>query len=206
MSLLRLNPAYANTTGSLFYRGRDILALSEQDIRQLRRHEFGLIPQSPSLALNPFRHIGGQLQECFDGNGTQETDTFLRRMGFSSPRSIRHAYSFELSGGMNQRVVSIFGMANAPDWIIADEPTKGLDSLLRRQVINILRQARDDGNHPGILLITHDIPLARAICDDAVIMHGGRIVEQGGAEVLRYPSQPYTRELIAAVPGEGFTL
>ena len=108
-----------------------------------------------------------------------------------------------MSGGMNQRLVSALGLACQPGWVIADEPTKGLDAVLRRQVCAVLRQIHLR-HHSSMLLITHDLELARRLCDDLRVLYMGQIIEQGTAEeVMERPRHPYTAGLIHALPGRG---
>lgn len=199
MSILRLLPDYGATQGSVFYRGRDLLGLDRGELVRLRREELKLIPQNPSQALNPYYSLGRQIDECFPGGGhRQRGDELLRALGFSGAAALRRSYPFELSGGMKQRIASLFGMAGEPAWIIADEPTKGLDTVLRKQVFKILGSMTAAPGR-GMLLITHDIPLAEALADEVRILRDGEIVEGGPVGLLGAPRSEYTKELLSAV-------
>ena len=127
----------------------------------------------------------------------------LRRFGFEEPERILNQYSFQMSGGMNQRLVSALGLACRPGWVIADEPTKGLDAVIRNQVYSVLRQIYTE-HHCSMLVITHDLALARRLCDDIRVLYMGRIIEQGTAEeVMERPRHPYTDGLIHSLPSRG---
>ena len=129
----------------------------------------------------------------------------LRRFGFEEPERILNQYSFQMSGGMNQRLVSALGLACRPGWVIADEPTKGLDAVIRNQVYSVLRQIYTE-HHCSMLVITHDLALARRLCDDIRVLYMGRIIEQGTAEeVMERPRHPLYRrpDPFPAQPGHG---
>ena len=190
MSILGLLSGQARVEGSCMYKGMDLYRLPEKEMQKIRGKEIALIPQNPTESLNPIRRIGKQLTECMTVHGNKDKeladsrrDEFLRRFGFSDPDRINRAYSFQLSGGMNQRVISAMGLMNRPKWVIADEPTKGLDAILRRQVYRVLKEISETDTE-GMIVITHDIALAGALCD-------------------RHPAHPYTKGLIASLPGKG---
>ena len=210
MSILKLLPESARVKGVCLYKGRDLYTLTDTELQSLRGREIALIPQNPSESLNPVRTVGRQLTEGLLAHGTHtqkqantRRDELLRRFGFSDPERINSSYTFQLSGGMNQRVVSVLGLMNQPQWIIADEPTKGLDAILRRQVYQILKEiaARET---KGMIVITHDIALAGALCDRLIVLYKGTVLEQGDARlILEKPAHPYTQGLIASLPEKG---
>lgn len=210
MAVLRLLPASAAVEGSCLYGGRELLSLSEAEMRRLQGREIALIPQNPTESLNPIRTIGRQLTECVTVHERGERqaarrrrDQLLGRLGFENPGHINRSYSFELSGGMNQRVVSALGLMNRPKWVIADEPTKGLDAILRRQVYQVLKGV-GEREAEGMIVITHDIALAKALCHRLVVLYRGWVMEQGRAEeVLGRPAHPYTEGLIGSLPENG---
>ena len=122
---------------------------------------------------------------------------------FSQPERVARAYPFELSGGMCQRALTAIAVAARPRWIIADEPTKGLDAVVRNQVYDTFRMVREH-YHVGFLVITHDLLLARKFCDRIVVMYCGRVLETNTArELFEHPRHPYTRGLIASLPHLG---
>lgn len=205
-AILRMLPDYAEASGSIWYRGNELLEATAKMMRRIRRTQIGLIPQSPGESLNPSRRVIAQAAECFDGTRAEKTETVLqalRNQGFQSPGEVARAYPFQLSGGMKQRVISLFGMRKGLQWIIADEPTKGLDRVVYRQVYESLRNLSEKEGC-GMVVITHDLTLAVKLCDELAVMYEGEIVEHGKAEeVLRFPLHPYTKGLLASLPENG---
>ena len=181
MSILGLLSGQAKVEGTCMYKGMDLYRLPEKEMQEIRGKEISLIPQNPTESLNPIRRIGKQLTECMTVHGNKDKelansrrDEFLRRFGFADPDRISRAYSFQLSGGMNQRVISAMGLMNRPKWAIADEPTKGLDAILRRQVYQVLKEISETDTE-GMIVITHDIALAGVLCDRLMVLYyGGR--------------------------------
>lgn len=210
MSILRLLPASAKVEGTCLYGGRDLYRLTEKEMCKVRGQQIGLIPQNPTESLNPVRTVGRQLTECVTIHrpgekkaAEERRNTLLARFGFAQPDKINRAYSFQLSGGMNQRVVSAMGLMSKPEWIIADEPTKGLDAILRKQVYSVLREISETETK-GMILITHDISLAGAICDRLLVLYKGMLLEQGNTrDILSSPLHPYTKGLLASLPERG---
>ncbi len=210
MSILQLLPKTTQVKGSCLYKGRDLYRLPEHEMKKVRGQEIALIPQNPSESLNPIRTIGSQLTECVTVHKTQNKkeaasrrDSLLRRFGFSDVDRINRSYSFQLSGGMNQRVVSVLGLMNRPRWVIADEPTKGLDAILRRQVYRVLREI-GESETGGMIVITHDIALAGALCSRLMVLYKGMVLEQGETrKILEHPAHPYTQGLIGSLPEKG---
>ena len=192
------------------YKGMDLYRLPEKEMQEIRGKEISLIPQNPTESLNPIRRIGKQLTECMNVHGNKDKrladtrrDEFLRRFGFPDPDRINRSYSFQLSGGMNQRVISAMGLMNRPKWVIADEPTKGLDAILRRQVYQILKEISETDTE-GMIVITHDIALAGVLCDRLMVLYKGSIMEVGDTRtILEHPAHPYTKGLVASLPAKG---
>ena len=146
MSLLQLLPNSAVIKGECLYRGNNLLRVRPEMIRSIRGKEIALIPQNPSESLNSVRRIKRQLTEAVTAHdkkkkneAQQRAQELLQRFGFADPAEIMRRYSFQMSGGMNQRIISVLGLMGNPSWIIADEPTKGLDSILRKQVYQTLK-------------------------------------------------------------------
>lgn len=210
MSILQLLPETAKVSGSCMYEGQDLYRISEKEMLKIRGKEIAVIPQNPAESLNPILRIGRQLTECVTihepsaGVAAKERGKeMLHRFGFEEPEKIASSYSFQLSGGMNQRVISAMGLMNHPKWIIADEPTKGLDAILRRQVYQVLKDIAAS-EAEGMIVITHDIALAEALCDRLIVIYKGTILEQGSTrEILDHPAHPYTRGLIGSLPSRG---
>lgn len=209
MAVLRLLPSVARVAGSVMLERQDLLALSSRAMRSVRGHRIALIPQSSSASFNPVTRIGRQLDQSFavPGNLTAKSrfgkgDALLASMGFRDVRAVRRAFPHELSGGMRQRVLAAFGMATGARLLIADEPTKGLDAILRRQVIETLRLALDRTG-AALLLITHDLDVARALCARIGVMEKGRIVETAATEDLfSAPRAAMTKRLLSSWPAK----
>ena len=185
MSLLRLLPNTARVTGECWFGGQELYSMPLRELRKLRGAAIGLIPQNPNASLDPVMKLKKQLTEAIiahGGKGKKGAEAraaeLLRQFGFEEPERILGQYAFQMSGGMNQRLVSALGLACQPGWVIADEPTKGLDAVLRRQVCAVLRQIHLR-HHSSMLLITHDLELARRLCEDLLVLYMGKIIDQG---------------------------
>ncbi|WP_249861436.1 ABC transporter ATP-binding protein [Paenibacillus konkukensis] len=205
-----LLPAEAEVSGSIVYKGQSLLELDPRSRRKLRGRDIALIPQNPASSLNPVLSIGYQLLEAIRLYGRigrkearEQAIGLLEELGLPEPRRQLRAYPFQLSGGMKQRVLAAIGTAGAPSLLIADEPTKGLDAVVRNQVASLLRAAaRRTG--AAMLVITHDLHVARALCDRIGVMYAGQIVEEAAAaELFVSPRHPYTRGLLGSLPGRG---
>lgn len=210
MSLLRLLPNTAKVTGECWFGERELYTLPLRDLRKLRGASIGLIPQNPGASLDPVMKLGRQITEAITAHGKlprrdaeRQAAALLKRFGFENPEDILSRYAFQMSGGMNQRLVSALGLACQPGWVIADEPTKGLDAVLRNQVHAVLREIYTR-QHSSMIVITHDLYLARQLCDDICVLYMGQIVEQGCVEeVMERPRHPYTAGLIHSLPSRG---
>src|ERR1700733_13789795 len=199
--------------GSVQFSGVDVRAASEDQMRDMRGREMSMIFQSPRLALNPIRKIGRQIEDVLlqhvQVDRSQVTDraiAALEQVKIARPRERYHAYPFELSGGMCQRVVIALALACGPRLLIADEPTTGLDVTTQKAVMDLvveLTKARS----MSTILITHDLGLAAAYCDRVVVMEKGRVVETAlSANIFTKPEHAYTRKLMRATPRLGVSL
>lgn len=210
MSILRLLPCNSTVTGQIIYKNQEILNLSIKQLRKIRGKEIGLLPQSPSTSLNPVLKIGEQIIEGFRLHRGMKKDAaknkgieILEFLGLSESEKKINVYPHQLSGGMKQRVLAALSITGQPSLLIADEPTKGLDAVIRAQVIMLLRQLTKEIG-ASLLLITHDLKVAESLCDDIAVMYSGEIVEKGTAEqVLKKPLHPYTQGLLASLPEKG---
>jgi len=201
------DPAARITGGSARFEGMDLLAASDSELQSIRGREVSMIFQNPKVALNPIRKIGLQLEDVLLRHTTvrrsevrERAIACLAEMRIPDPQRRWHAYPFELSGGLCQRVMIALALACDPKLLIADEPTTGLDVTTQAAIMAlILDKARARGM--ATLLITHDLALARQQCDRIVVMHAGHVVESAPAETLfRAPRHPYTRLLTGATP------
>ncbi len=209
MAVLGLLPTYAHVSGEIWLGEDNLLKLTPRQMRTIRGRKIGLIAQNPGDSLNPVRKAGGQLMEAL-GLNTREKSCrsadarrLLEDFGFSGEQAVRvlKSYPFQLSGGMQQRTVAAMGIASGASWILADEPSKGLDEKLREQMYETLRKVKKHHAN-GMLMITHDIVLAETLCDSVAVMYSGQIVEKGNS-VIKSPRHPYTKGLIASLPSNG---
>lgn len=209
-SVLKLLPANAVMEGSIRLEGQELLSMKERELRAIRGKKIAYISQNPSEALNPVLKNGTQMKEAVRVCGGESrkrsveiSGQILGRLGFLNPEQIMDSYPVELSGGMKQRVLAAMAMSGSPLLLIADEPTKGLDALIRGQVINTLKKFID-ATGCSALIITHDLKFASAICDTLAVMYAGEIVEIGRTdEVFGNPQHPYLKALIASQPQNG---
>ncbi|MGE0034717.1 MAG: dipeptide ABC transporter ATP-binding protein [Xanthobacteraceae bacterium] len=200
--------------GSVYFTGLDIRDASEDEMRNLRGREMSMIFQNPRAALNPIRKVGHQIEDVLrqhaqvDASGmlAERAIEILDQVKIARPRERYHAYPFELSGGMCQRVVIALALACRPQLLIADEPTTGLDVTTQKTVMDlVMALTRERGM--STILITHDLGLAATYCDRVVVMEKGHVVETATArQIFTAPTHPYTRKLMLATPRPGVML
>jgi peptide/nickel transport system ATP-binding protein len=200
--------------GSVMFSGIDVKAASEADMRDLRGREISMIFQNPRAALNPIRKVGDQIEDVLRqhvqqsqvGDRGEKAIEALEQVKIARPRERYHAYPFELSGGMCQRVVIALALACNPRLLIADEPTTGLDVTTQKAVMDLIVElTRQRGM--STILITHDLGLAAAYCDRVVVMEKGRVVETAkSADIFARPEHAYTKKLMRATPRIGVSL
>lgn len=209
-AIMQLLPSNASVKGRAVFAGRDLLSLGEREMAEIRGQDIAIIFQNPSLSLNPIMNVAEQIAEPLQVHrglprhqAIQMAKDMLRRFSLDE-RASTDMYPFQLSGGMNQRVMMAISMINSPKILIADEPSKGLEQSLARQVMNELAGLRDEIG-ASLLLITHDLLLARAISERIAVMYCGEIVESGSsAEIFDEPMHPYTKALLNCLPERGF--
>lgn len=211
LSILGLLADNALLCGQILYKNQNLLSLETKKIRRLRGKEIALIPQNPGTALNPRLKVGTQITEALTlhkkytkKQAREFALQLLEELKLPSPHKNINAYPFELSGGMKQRILAAMGISCAPLWLIADEPTKGLDAVLRIQVFELMQKIMENTG-AGMLLITHDLLLAKKLCAEVAVMYAGQIIEQGESQaIFENPKHPYTIGLIAAQPVKSF--
>jgi oligopeptide/dipeptide ABC transporter ATP-binding protein len=194
-------------SGSVRFDGRDLLAMSKKELRQLRGEHISMIFQQPQSSLNPVFRVGAQISEMFEihrgmkkAAGEDAAVDMLKRVGIPDPEERVKAYPHEFSGGMAQRVMIAMALACEPELLIADEPTTALDVTIQAQILDLMRDLQRDSN-TAVILITHDLGVVAEMADRVAVMYAGEIVEETDVETLfAEPKHPYTQGLIGSVP------
>ena len=209
LSILKLlpYPTASHPSGSIRFKGRELLPLSEREMRGIRGSDVSIIFQEPMTSLNPLHTIERQIGEILHlhqpitgAMARARTLELLTQVGIPEPETRMASYPHQLSGGQRQRVMIAMALANEPDLLIADEPTTALDVTVQAQILTLLADVRARLGM-SLLFITHDLGIVRRIADRVCVMKGGEIVEQGAVDqVFSAPKHPYTRELLAAEP------
>ncbi len=209
MSLMRLipDPPGKVVDGSLMLGDRDLRALTDAEMRQVRGNDIAMIFQDPMTSLNPVMKVGKQIAEAImlhqdksKGDAWQMAADLLARVGIPDADKRVSQYPFEFSGGMRQRAMIAMAISCNPDVLIADEPTTALDVTIQAQIIDVVRemQAQFDS---GVILITHDLGVIAEMSDKVMVMYGGRTVEYGPVDEIFYNAHhPYTWGLLASLP------
>src|SRR3954451_5309348 len=209
LSILKLlpYPTASHPSGAVRFKGRELLNLSEREIRSIRGNDISIIFQEPMTSLNPLHTIEAQIGEILQlhsgirgSMARTRTLELLTQVGIPEPETRLASYPHDLSGVKPQRVMIAMALANEPDLLIADEPTTALDVTVQAQILALLAEIRSRLGM-SLLFITHDLGIVRRIADTVCVMKGGIIVEQGPVEqVFKTPKHPYTRDLLAAEP------
>jgi peptide/nickel transport system ATP-binding protein len=209
LSILRLvaDPPGRVVGGEIWFEGRDLLKLSEREMRALRGDRISMIFQEPMTSLNPVLTVGDQVAEPLILHRSMnrraaraEATELLRKVGIADPARRAGEYPHQLSGGMRQRVMIAMALACRPKLLIADEPTTALDVTIQAQIIELLDELRKELGM-ALLLITHDLGVVAESCDRVVVMYAGHVVEQADARALfERPRHPYTAGLLRSIP------
>ena len=208
LAVMGLLPRNATASGSVRFRGRELLSLSDRELRTVRGRRIAMVFQDALAALNPMMTVGAQLAEAVSVHDPSVSRAALREravdlldlVGIPDARTRAGQYPHELSGGMRQRVMIATGIANEPDVLIADEPTTALDVTVQAQVLDVLARVQER-TRSAILLITHDLGVVAGLADRVLVLYCGRKMEEAPVEPLFYqPAHPYTRGLLAALP------
>ena len=209
LSIIRLvTPPGRITGGRIELDGRNLLELDEREMRPIRGRRIGFIFQEPMVALNPVYTIGYQIRETLAVHGLARGQAARRRavellaaVRVPEPHRRVREYPHQLSGGLRQRAMIAIALAAEPALVIADEPTTALDVTVQAEILDLLRDMRES-LHLSMLLITHDLGVIAEMADRVAVMHHGRLVEQAPVDqIFRAPVDPYTRGLLAAIPG-----
>ena len=214
MSILRLiNEPPGRIAGAIRFQGRNLLALSDAEMRDIRGNEISVIFQEPMTSLNPVLTIGFQIAETLrlhQGMSRAAAETraaeMLALVGIADPKKRVREYPHQLSGGMRQRVMIAMALSCNPKLLIADEPTTALDVTIQAQILDLMRDLKARVG-AAIMLITHDLGVVAEVAEHVIVMYAGRKVEDAPVKSLfRNPRHPYTQGLLGAVPKLGSSL
>src|SRR5882672_502039 len=197
----------ARLSGQILFERKDVLAMPDPELRDLRGRDIAVIFQEPMTALNPIYTVGDQIVESIELHtklrGAQawaEAIAAMRRVGIDEAERRARSYPHQLSGGQRQRAMIAMALACNPKLLIADEPTTALDVTIRLQILELLERLRAEAGL-ALLLITHDLNLVRRFADKVAVMEKGVLVEQGRtAQVIEHPQHPYTQKLVESRP------
>jgi oligopeptide/dipeptide ABC transporter ATP-binding protein len=208
-SIIRLlQPPGRIASGRVVFRGQDLLALTEEEMRKVRGAGIGFVFQEPMAALNPVMRVGAQVAESLRAHGLASKSearkraiALLEAVRIADPGKRVDDYPHQLSGGMQQRVMIAAALACRPPLLIADEPTTALDVTVQAQILDLLRSLKREFDL-SLLLITHDLGVIAETADRVAVMYAGRVVEQGTVrDIFHAPLHPYTQGLLASIPG-----
>lgn len=208
LSIMRLiNPPGKIVAGEILFAGKDLVQASETGLVQVRGNHISMIFQQPQTALNPVFRVGDQIAEVLDIHknlgkkaGLARAVELLKMVGIPDPERRAAAFPHELSGGQAQRVMIAMALACVPDLLIADEPTTALDVTIQAQILDLMRNLRENIG-TAIILITHDLGVVAEMAERVAVMYAGQIVEEAGVqELFEQPLHPYTQGLIGSIP------
>ena len=194
--------------GEILYKGKNILDFTPKEMRDFRGDKCSIIFQDPMTSLNPTFTIGSQLNEAImlhterktKKAATERSIELLTMVGVNEPEKRVNQYPYELSGGMRQRVMIAMALACEPDILIADEPTTALDVTIQAQILELMADLQKKLGM-AIILVTHDLGVIATMCDEIIVMYGGRVCERGTAEDIFYrPCHEYTKGLLRSIP------
>lgn len=196
--------------GSIVFDGTDLTRVSEEQLRSFRGNRVSYVFQNPQDALNPVYTVGWQIKEALrlhrdipEEDLDAEVVSLLKDVGIPNASSRAASYPHELSGGMKQRVIIAIALASQPDLLVADEPTTALDVTIQSQILQLLQELKDE-YEMTVLFVTHDLGVVAQIADRVVVMYAGKVMEKGSVfDIFESPSHPYTRGLLACLPGRG---
>jgi oligopeptide transport system ATP-binding protein len=209
LSIMRLIPSPPGRIagGEVFFDGKNLLTLSDSEIRAIRGKRIGMIFQDPMTSLNPFMRISKQLMEVTRlhlGHSREEAHEhavkMLETVGIPDARRRADGYPHEFSGGMRQRVMIAMALSCKPELLIADEPTTALDVTIQAQILELIKKIKDETG-TSVILVTHDLGVVAGTTEDVVVMYAGKVMERAPTvELFERPGNPYTKGLLASVP------
>ena len=208
LAITRLLQEDAIVKGNIHYRGKELHALDKKSMRQIRGKDIGMILQNPGTSLNPVIPIGKQIAEPLIMHrgmkravAMDKAVSLLERVKIREPEKRAKEYPHQYSGGMKERALIAMGLANEPEFIIADEPTKGLDVTVKKSIVKLLKEIADKKT---MLIITHDLAVAEDVCDNVGVMYAGEIVEIAPASnMFAEQLHPYTKGFFESLPARG---
>ena len=207
LSILRLVPEPGRIVGGqIMFRNDDLMNMSDEDVREIRGRDIAMIFQDPQSSLNPVLRIGFQIDEAMVAHGKSRTEAkartleLLKRVRIPAAETRIKDFPHQLSGGMRQRAMIAMGLSNAPQILIADEPTTALDVTVQAQILELLGDLnRELGT--AIIMITHNMGVVAGLCSRVIVMYAGQIVEQGPVDqIFEKPQHPYTWSLLRSIP------
>ena len=193
--------------GSVKFRGKELVGISDEEMRRIRGNKISIIFQDPMTSLNPVLTIGNQMMEAITLHTSRTKEEararaveMLAKVGINEPEKRMKQYAYELSGGMRQRVMIAMALCCEPDILIADEPTTSLDVTIQAQILELMKELQQESGM-AIIMITHDLGVIASMCDEVIVMYGGRIAERGTADAIFYsPMHEYTKGLMRSIP------
>ncbi len=210
LSLMKLipDPPGRIMGGEILYKGKDIVAMSYEDMYAIRGREIAMIFQEPMTSLNPVFRVGMQIAEVLQAHlqlnaedATKQAVEMLRAVGIPDPEKRVHDYPHQFSGGMRQRVMIAIALACNPSVLIADEPTTALDVTIQAQILELMLELKRRREDAAIVLITHDLAVVAEMCQRVIVMYGGKIQEVASVtELFANPKHPYTTGLMNSIP------
>lgn len=209
LSIMRLipNPPGKIAGGRILFEGEDLVTKSDAEMRKIRGNEISMIFQEPMTSLNPVFTVGYQIAEAITlhqklnkKEALDQAIEMLRKVGIPSPEKRVHEYPHQLSGGMRQRVMIAMALSCNPKLLIADEPTTALDVTIQAQILELMKELKDEFN-TAIMLITHDLGVVAEVCEKVAVMYAGKVVEYADVQtVFGKPQHPYTWGLLRSIP------
>jgi oligopeptide/dipeptide ABC transporter ATP-binding protein len=201
------NPPGRIIGGEILFKGKNLVPMSQGELRKIRGNEISMIFQEPMTSLNPVFTIGNQIMEAIllhqkvsKKEARAKAIEMLKLVGIPAPENRIDDYPHQLSGGMRQRVMIAMALSCNPSVLIADEPTTALDVTIQAQILELIKSLRERLNM-AVVLITHDLGVVAETCEHVVVMYAGRVVEHGTAEqIFHHPAHPYTKGLLNSIP------
>ena len=195
-------------SGEILYDGKNLAELSQKELYDIRGNKISMIFQDPFVSLSPVYTVGYQIYEVMKAHNpklrrkeaNEKILELMRKVGIPSPELRVNDYPYQMSGGMQQRIMIAIALACNPDILIADEPTTALDVTVQAQVLELLRELKDE-YQMSVILISHNLGVIASMCDRIMVMYGGVVVEEGtSVEIFKDPKHPYTQGLLASIP------